>query len=121
MLTAQGDNGGENGGENMVAKTWRRRRSRDRPDRSAAPTPWKKCLDRARRYRRQYKIQQRVIKRRQVMLVRVVKEEREHQGRGMTTYLSLRRPAYSVLMPNTARGGAHPGHRDHQFWKIAPA
>jgi ribonuclease E len=59
--------------------------------------------DRAPRYRRQYKIQE-VIKRRQVMLVQVVKEERGSKGAALTTYLSLA-GRYSVLMPNTARGG----------------
>jgi len=59
--------------------------------------------DRAPRFRRQYKIQE-VIKRRQVMLVQVVKEERGTKGAALTTYLSLA-GRYSVLMPNTARGG----------------
>ena len=58
---------------------------------------------RAPRHRRQYKIQE-VIKRRQVMLVQVVKEERGTKGAALTTYLSLA-GRYSVLMPNTARGG----------------
>jgi ribonuclease E len=53
--------------------------------------------------RRHYKIQE-VIKRRQVMLVQVVKEERGTKGAAMTTYLSLA-CRYSVLMPNTSRGG----------------
>jgi ribonuclease E len=55
------------------------------------------------RSRRQYKIQE-VIKRRQVLLVQVVKEERGNKGAALTTYLSLA-GRYSVLMPNTARGG----------------
>ncbi len=55
------------------------------------------------RFRREYKIQE-VIKRRQVMLVQVVKEERGTKGAALTTYLSLA-GRYSVLMPNTARGG----------------
>ena len=59
--------------------------------------------ERAPRYRRQYKIQE-VIKRRQVMLVQVVKEERGTKGAALTTYLSLA-GRYCVLMPNTARGG----------------
>jgi ribonuclease E len=58
---------------------------------------------RAPRLRRQYKIQE-VIKRRQVLLVQVVKEERGNKGAALTTYLSLA-GRYSVLMPNTARGG----------------
>ena len=55
------------------------------------------------RVRRHYKIQE-VIKRRQVLLVQVVKEERGNKGAALTTYLSLA-GRYSVLMPNTARGG----------------
>ncbi|MFC7400257.1 Rne/Rng family ribonuclease [Chelatococcus sp. GCM10030263] len=58
---------------------------------------------RSRPLRRQYKIQE-VIKRRQVLLVQVVKEERGNKGAALTTYLSLA-GRYSVLMPNTARGG----------------
>ena len=53
--------------------------------------------------RRHYKIQE-VIKRRQILLVQVVKEERGNKGAALTTYLSLA-GRYSVLMPNTARGG----------------
>ena len=52
---------------------------------------------------RSYKIQE-VIKRRQIMLVQVVKEERGNKGAALTTYLSLA-GRYCVLMPNTARGG----------------
>ena len=61
------------------------------------------AADRVPRFRRSYKIQE-VIKRRQVMLVQVVKEERGTKGAALTTYLSLA-GRYSVLMPNTARGG----------------
>ena len=61
---------------------------------------------RARRYHnpalRKYKIQE-VIKRRQIMLVQVVKEERGNKGAALTTYLSLA-GRYCVLMPNTPRG-----------------
>ncbi len=53
--------------------------------------------------RRRYKIQE-VIKRRQILLVQVVKEERGTKGAALTTYLSLA-GRYCVLMPNTARGG----------------
>ena len=52
---------------------------------------------------RSYKIQE-VIKRRQILLVQVVKEERGNKGAALTTYLSLA-GRYGVLMPNTARGG----------------
>ena len=58
---------------------------------------------RTRRLMRRYKIQE-VIKRRQIMLVQVVKEERGNKGAALTTYLSLA-GRYGVLMPNTARGG----------------
>jgi len=58
---------------------------------------------RPRRTRRSYKIQE-VIKRRQVLLIQVVKEERGNKGAALTTYLSLA-GRYTVLMPNTARGG----------------
>jgi len=53
--------------------------------------------------RRRYKIQD-VIRRRQVLLVQVVKEERGNKGAALTTYLSLA-GRYCVLMPNTAHGG----------------
>ncbi len=53
--------------------------------------------------RRHYKIQE-VIRRRQVLLIQVVKEERGNKGAALTTYLSLA-GRYCVLMPNTAHGG----------------
>ena len=52
---------------------------------------------------RRYKIQE-VIKRNQIILVQVVKEERGNKGAALTTYISLA-GRYCVLMPNTARGG----------------
>ncbi|MAF49524.1 MAG: ribonuclease E/G [Rhodospirillaceae bacterium] len=52
---------------------------------------------------RRYKIQE-VIKRRQILLVQVVKEERGNKGAALTTYLSLA-GRYCVLMPNTGKGG----------------
>lgn len=64
-------------------------------------------MDELRRLRRQklrgYKIQE-VIKKRQIILVQVVKEERGNKGAALTTYLSLA-GRYCVLMPNTGRGG----------------
>ena len=58
---------------------------------------------RSRATRRHYKIQE-VIKRNQILLIQVVKEERGNKGAALTTYISL--PGrYCVLMPNTARGG----------------
>jgi ribonuclease E len=59
--------------------------------------------ERPRRRMRAYKIQE-VIKRRQIILVQVVKEERGSKGAALTTYLSLA-GRYTVLMPNTGRGG----------------
>ncbi|MDB5592871.1 ribonuclease E/G [Enterovirga sp.] len=59
--------------------------------------------ERRRTPRRHYKIQE-VIKRRQVLLVQVVKEERGNKGAALTTYLSLA-GRYAVLMPNTGKGG----------------
>ena len=58
---------------------------------------------RPRRRKRNYKIQE-VIRRRQILLVQVVKEERGNKGAALTTYLSLA-GRYTVLMPNTASGG----------------
>ena len=55
------------------------------------------------RSHRHYKIQE-VIKRRQIMLIQVTKEERGNKGAALTTYLSLA-GRYCVLMPNTPRGG----------------
>lgn len=53
--------------------------------------------------RPRYKIQE-VVKRRQVMLIQVVKEERGNKGAALTTFLSLA-GRYCVLMPNTDSGG----------------
>ncbi len=52
---------------------------------------------------RSYRIQE-VIKRRQIILIQVVKEERGNKGAALTTYISLA-GRYCVLMPNTGRGG----------------
>ena len=52
---------------------------------------------------KRYKIQE-VIKRRQILLVQVVKEERGNKGAALTTYISLA-GRYCVLMPNSSRGG----------------
>jgi ribonuclease E len=90
-----GENGGENGGDEEAAE--------EIVESVGGADALEEVPDRAPRYRRQYKIQE-VIKRRQVMLVQVVKEERGTKGAALTTYLSLA-GRYSVLMPNTARGG----------------
>ncbi len=78
----RGKRRGGNGGEDSPAEALRQRRMN---------------------LRRRYKIQD-VIRRRQVLLVQVVKEERGNKGAALTTYLSLA-GRYCVLMPNTAHGG----------------
>ncbi len=55
---------------------------------------------------KRYRIQE-VIKRGQIVLVQVIKEERGNKGVSLTTYLSLA-GRYCVLMPNSPRdGGVH--------------
>ncbi|MDD9842059.1 MAG: ribonuclease E/G, partial [Alphaproteobacteria bacterium] len=63
----------------------------------ASTSAWRKA------FVEKYKIQE-VIKRRQVILVQVVKEERGNKGAALTSFLSLA-GRYCVFMPNTARGG----------------
>jgi ribonuclease E len=75
------------------------RRKRDKAGDEAADELRRKRMA----LRRRYKIQD-VIKRRQVLLVQVVKEERGNKGAALTTYLSLA-GRYCVLMPNTSHGG----------------
>ncbi|EKF42701.1 ribonuclease E [Nitratireductor indicus C115] len=84
-------NGNENGGDD------------DHVDTVGAEDALDEAQNRRRPARKNYKIQE-VIKRRQILLVQVVKEERGNKGAALTTYLSLA-GRYSVLMPNTARGG----------------
>ena len=50
-----------------------------------------------------YKIQE-VIKKRQILLIQVTKEERGNKGAALTTFLSLA-GRYCVLMPNSANSG----------------
>lgn len=83
------DDNGDNGDEEIVSV--------------GAEDALEEIQERRRSPRKQYKIQE-VIKRRQILLVQVVKEERGNKGAALTTYLSLA-GRYSVLMPNTARGG----------------
>ncbi|WP_037484023.1 MULTISPECIES: ribonuclease E/G [Sphingobium] len=87
--TAENGNGGDNG---------RGRGRRGKGDDAADELRRKRMA-----LRRRYKIQD-VIKRRQVLLVQVVKEERGNKGAALTTYLSLA-GRYCVLMPNTSHGG----------------
>ncbi len=89
------DDGEEGEAEEASGDKRRRGRKKD----SAADELRKRRMD----LRRRYKIQD-VIRRRQVLLVQVVKEERGNKGAALTTYLSLA-GRYCVLMPNTAHGG----------------
>jgi ribonuclease E len=75
----------------------------DNVDESGSDDALEEARPRRRPSRRHYKIQE-VIKRRQIILVQVVKEERGNKGAALTTYLSLA-GRYAVLMPNTPRGG----------------
>jgi len=79
----------------------------DRPEAHAIETLGGDEIDEGPRQRfrphRHYKIQE-VVKRRQIMLVQVTKEERGNKGAALTTYISLA-GRYCVLMPNTPRGG----------------
>jgi len=93
----------EGGSEERVARDKRRAEDEGEPVEQIGGDAMEEVPRRPQRLRRQYKIQE-VIKRRQVLLVQVVKEERGNKGAALTTYLSLA-GRYSVLMPNTARGG----------------
>ncbi len=87
---AQADNGGDHG-------------KSARATRNALFERYKNAKRKRANLLRNYKIQE-VIKRRQILLIQVVKEERGNKGAALTTYLSLA-GRYCVLMPNTARGG----------------
>jgi ribonuclease E len=93
----------EDGSEERVTNDKRRTEDEGEPVEQIGGDALEEIPRRPQRLRRQYKIQE-VIKRRQVLLVQVVKEERGNKGAALTTYLSLA-GRYSVLMPNTARGG----------------
>ena len=93
------EEGAEAEGETAeAAKGGRRKREKNGGDEAADELRRKRMA-----LRRRYKIQD-VIKRRQVLLVQVVKEERGNKGAALTTYLSLA-GRYCVLMPNTSHGG----------------
>ncbi len=101
-LTADGDEGegGEAGeGEGDDTPPPAPEEAESASEESAAETLRRKRQN----LRRRYKIQD-VIRRRQVLLVQVVKEERGNKGAALTTYLSLA-GRYCVLMPNTSHGG----------------
>lgn len=112
----QGDARGERRGRRDRGRNGRGRRDRgrgrngrgrsDRDDQSV-DTLGGDSVDGDRPFRfnlkRNYKIQE-VIKRGQIMLIQVSKEERGNKGAAVTTYLSM--PGrYCVLMPNSPRGG----------------
>ncbi|MGN6268671.1 MAG: Rne/Rng family ribonuclease [Sphingomonas sp.] len=84
--------------EGEDAPRGRRRGKRSKTDEAA-----EELRERRMNLRKRYKIQD-VIRRRQVLLVQVVKEERGNKGAALTTYLSLA-GRYCVLMPNTSHGG----------------
>ena len=63
----------------------------------------KKASIRRSRLYSKYKIQE-VIKKRQILLVQVVKEERGNKGAALTTFISLA-GRYCVLMPNSSNAG----------------
>ncbi|MET0250226.1 MAG: Rne/Rng family ribonuclease [Sphingobium sp.] len=88
----------EDSGEASNDRRGRRRRGKGGGDEAADELRRKRMA-----LRRRYKIQD-VIKRRQVLLIQVVKEERGNKGAALTTYLSLA-GRYCVLMPNTSHGG----------------
>ncbi|MCC2601193.1 Rne/Rng family ribonuclease [Sphingopyxis yananensis] len=97
-----GDSEGE-GAENGEGHDNRRRRYRGRKGRNGRNRRDEDDSENRMSLRRRYKIQD-VIRRRQVLLVQVVKEERGNKGAALTTYLSLA-GRYCVLMPNTMHGG----------------
>ncbi|WP_255586462.1 Rne/Rng family ribonuclease [Hephaestia mangrovi] len=78
-------------------------RGRRRSRRNKTDEAVEELRERRMNLRKRYKIQD-VIRRRQVLLVQVVKEERGNKGAALTTYLSLA-GRYCVLMPNTSHGG----------------
>ncbi|WP_375204375.1 Rne/Rng family ribonuclease [Hyphococcus sp.] len=92
----------EDDAEDEEAETPETKRSKAK-ERDALFERYKDAKRRRSQLLRNYKIQE-VIKRRQILLVQVVKEERGNKGAALTTYMSLA-GRYCVLMPNTARGG----------------
>jgi len=81
----------------------RRRRSRRRGNGNEEGDERAEAAMHAAILKKGYRIQE-VIKRRQILLIQVVKEERGNKGAALTTYLSIA-GRYCVLMPNTPRGG----------------
>jgi ribonuclease E len=100
---AMGENGGSLESGEEQAREARQEQVEDESVEQVGGGALEEVPERQPRRFRRYKIQE-VIKRRQVLLVQVVKEERGTKGAALTTYLSLA-GRYSVLMPNTSRGG----------------
>ncbi|HEV7334589.1 MAG TPA: ribonuclease E/G [Bosea sp. (in: a-proteobacteria)] len=100
---APSENGDESGGEDGNDDNGGDDHPDEEPEQLGGGDALDDMPERPRHSRRQYKIQE-VIKRRQIILVQVVKEERGNKGAALTTYLSLA-GRYSVLMPNTGKGG----------------
>ena len=97
---AEAENGENGSGRESLPPSRRRRRGRKRSD---GDSDGAADSGSGRRRARRYKIQE-VVKRNQIILVQVVKEERGNKGAALTSYISLA-GRYCVLMPNTARGG----------------
>ena len=93
----------DDGGADPEVSAGAESKGRGRRKRSAADDAVDDLRERRTNLRHRYKIQD-VIRRRQVLLVQVVKEERGNKGAALTTYLSLA-GRYCVLMPNTSHGG----------------
>lgn len=87
------DDGADDAAEDQGIETLDSEEEAVKPARSKKRVPFFK----------RYKIQE-VVKRGQVVLVQVVKEERGNKGASVTTYLSLA-GRYCVLMPNSPRDG----------------
>ena len=99
-----GDDADEDGAEGTDEESGdNRRRGRGRKKNGSEDPAVEALRQRRLNLRKRYKIQD-VIRRRQVLLVQIVKEERGNKGAALTTYLSLA-GRYCVLMPNTAHGG----------------
>jgi ribonuclease E len=99
-----GDDADEDGAEDSDEEgSDNRRRGRGRKKNGSEDPAVEALRQRRLNLRKRYKIQD-VIRRRQVLLVQIVKEERGNKGAALTTYLSLA-GRYCVLMPNTAHGG----------------
>ena len=98
-----GDGDAESDTEVVAEGESRGGRGRGRRKRTASDDAADDLRERRTNLRHRYKIQD-VIRRRQVLLVQVVKEERGNKGAALTTYLSLA-GRYCVLMPNTSHGG----------------